>query len=184
VLDKPKCFHPDSRCQEYVRDLALFALPQIGGPQTVEHAEAKIRVLAECYELLIGLADADCWFLRGLFYRRSPQKKHGNKNRILDKWTSDFLEAIRKSDRFTDDGRRAALEKLADLYVEKRKRNSIVNLEELFGVDALCIEPVIEELRHLESQAYGGSLRDLADLDLPWKNPVSRIVTEEVRVGL
>jgi hypothetical protein len=156
MLDKPKYFHPDSRCQEYARDLALFALPRIVGPQTVEDVEAKIRVLAECHELLVGLPDADSWFLRGLFYGRSPQKKHGNKNRILDKWTSDALEVIRKSDRFTDDGRRAALAKLADLYEQKRRRNNIINLVELLGVDALCIEPVIEELRRLQHQGAHG----------------------------
>ena len=156
MLHKPKYFHPDSRCQEYARDLALFVLARIGGPRTLEDAETKISLLSECYELLKGLPDADSWFLRGLFYGRSPQKKHGNENRTLDKWTSDAVEVIRKSHRFTDDGRRAALAKLADLYGQKRRRNNIVNLVDLLGVDALCIEPVMEELRRLQHQGANG----------------------------
>jgi hypothetical protein len=156
--DKPQRYHPNSKCKEYIRDLAAFALPRIGGPDIVKNVAAKVRALSNCRELLRDTGDADSWLKKGLF-ERSPQK-HLDDNRQLEKWASDLVEAIRKSDRLTDDGRQAVLERFTDLYVEKRRWNNVLNFVALFGVDALRIDPVIEELRRLEHQVRVQSLRE------------------------
>ena len=159
---KPQRYHPNSKCKEYTRDLAAFVLPRISGTDVVKNIAAKVKVLNECRELLHSTADTDSWIIKGLLDTGWP-KKHLDDNRQLEKWTNDLIKAIQKSDRLTDDGRHAALERLADLYLEKRRRNNVLNFVGLFGVDALRIDLVIEELRRLVCQARAHSLRELRE---------------------
>lgn len=51
-MDKPKRLHPNSKCDGYIKDLASFVLPPIGGPDTVSDCEARLRVFVNCRELL------------------------------------------------------------------------------------------------------------------------------------
>ena len=73
-MEKPKSFHPNNWCKEYVVDEAKFVLPRIGGPPTVEMVTAKFEVVASCRELLSGLSNSDLWDLLFWSLRRQTTK--------------------------------------------------------------------------------------------------------------